>query len=77
MTTPASTSRFIRVLPDIAAFALGLGLAGGLNWQTADLVWSLWLGSLVLGYLTLLSGIAGPALIAIWPNGRPGALCSA
>ncbi|MDQ0290439.1 DUF6498-containing protein [Oligosphaera ethanolica] len=72
MTTPASTSRFIRVLPDIAAFALGLGLAYGLNWQTADLVWSLWLGSLVLGYLTLLSGIAGPALMGFYAISRPG-----
>ena len=49
MTMPASTSRFFRVLPDFAAFALGLSLAYGLDWQTTDLVWGLWLGSLVLG----------------------------
>ncbi|MDD4540522.1 MAG: DUF6498-containing protein [Lentisphaeria bacterium] len=72
MTTLASTSRFIRVLPDIAAFALGLGLAYGLGWQTTDLVWSLWLGSLVLGYLTLLSAIAGPALMGFYAISRPG-----
>lgn len=72
MTMPASTSRFFRVLPDFAAFALGLSLAYGLDWQTTDLVWGLWLGSLVLGYLTLLSGIAGPALVGFNAISRPG-----
>lgn len=71
MTRPANTSRFIRILPDIAAFALSLGLAYGLHWQTADLVWGLWLSSLVLGYLSLLSAIAAPALMGLYISSRP------
>ncbi len=50
------------VLPDLAAFALGLGLAYALAWQTADLVWSLWLGSLVIGYLTILTTLGSAGL---------------
>ena len=39
-----------RILPDVLAFMLGLGVARWLRWPTTDLVWSLWLSSLVLGY---------------------------
>jgi hypothetical protein len=56
---------FRRVLPDIVAFGIGLGIAYLLKWETTDLVWSLWLCSLVLGYLTLLSAIGGGAYIGI------------
>ncbi len=52
-----------RVWPDLLAFAIGLGLAYRFHWKTADLVWSLWLGSLTLGYLTILSAIAAGAYI--------------
>jgi hypothetical protein len=52
--------------PDLAAFALGLALAWTLRWQTRDLIWSLWLGSLVLGYLTILATIVGGAAVLIW-----------
>jgi hypothetical protein len=54
-----------RVWPDLVAFALGLGLAWALHWTTTDLVWSLWLGSLVLGYLTILSTIGGGVYMGI------------
>ena len=54
-----------RVLPDVAAFAIGLGTAWLLEWKTTDLVWSLWLGSLVLGYLTILSTVAAGVYIGI------------
>ncbi|NLF15980.1 MAG: hypothetical protein GX595_01815 [Lentisphaerae bacterium] len=50
------------VLPDLAAFALGLGLAYVLTWETADLVWSLWLGSLIIGYLTILTTLGSAGL---------------
>jgi hypothetical protein len=53
------------ILPDLLAFGLGLAIAWKLHWQTTDLVWSLWLGSLVLGYLTILSTIAGGVYIGI------------
>ncbi len=44
-------------LVDLGAFLLGLGVAWALGWQTRDLVWSLWLSSLVVGYATLLLAI--------------------
>lgn len=55
----------LRIAPDILAFVIGLSLAWFLKWETKDLVWSLWLGSLTLGYLTLLSAIAGGAYIGL------------
>ncbi len=58
-------SLFARVLPDIVAFGIGLGLAWFLEWETRDLVWSLWLCSLVLGYLTLFTAIGGGAWIGL------------
>lgn len=54
-----------RILPDAIAFVLGLGAAWYLKWEATDLVWSLWLSSLVLGYLTLLSALAGGAFICL------------
>jgi hypothetical protein len=50
---------------DLAAFGLGLGLAGLLGWHAGDLVWSLWLASLVLGYATIVLGIAGSIAAAV------------
>jgi hypothetical protein len=44
--------------PDLVAFVAGLGAAWILKWNTKDLVWSLWLSSLTLGYLTILSTVA-------------------
>ena len=52
-----------RMLPNLLAFVIGLSLAWFLKWETGDLVWSLWLCSLVVGYLTLLSAIAGGAYV--------------
>ncbi len=60
---------FRKILPDVAAFAFGLGIAFVLRWKTTDLVWSLWLGSLVLGYLTILSTI-GCRGITRWARER-------
>lgn len=54
-----------RVLPDAIAFVIGLGAAWMLGWRTTELVWSLWLCSLVLGYLTILSTIGGGIYIGI------------
>lgn len=41
---------------DVGAFALGIALAVWNGWRTADLVWGLWLSSLVLGWLALALG---------------------
>jgi hypothetical protein len=46
--------------PDLLAFAIGLGLAWGLQWDTTDLVWSLWLSSLVVGWGMIVWSIFGP-----------------
>lgn len=65
MIQKTETTLIARVLPDIVAFVLGLGLAWFLEWETRDLVWSLWLCSLVLGYLTLFTAIGGGAWIGL------------
>lgn len=44
---------------NLIAFMIGLGLAWRLNWETRDLVWGLWLSSLVIGYLPIVIGILG------------------
>jgi hypothetical protein len=48
--------------PDALAFAGGLALAWFGHWDTKDLVWSLWLSSLVVGYAMIVWSIFGPAL---------------
>jgi len=55
----------LRILPNILACAIGLGAAYLLDWTTTDLVWSLWLSSLVLGYTTILSAVGGGAYVAV------------
>lgn len=47
---------------DFGAFALGLALAWWLGWSTTDLVWSLWLSSLVVGYALIVWSIARATL---------------
>jgi hypothetical protein len=48
--------------PDVLAFALGLGMAWYFHWETRDLVWSLWLSSLVIGYAMIVWSIFGPGI---------------
>jgi hypothetical protein len=50
---------------DAAGFAVGLALAWWQGWKTADLVWSLWLSSLVVGYAMIVWGIVGPACLEV------------
>lgn len=50
---------------DIVAFALWLSLAWALQWRTTDLVWSLWLSSLLVGYAMIFWTIFGPVLSII------------
>ena len=45
---------------DALAFVLGLGLAWYFRWKTGDLVWSLWLSSLVVGYAMILWNVSAP-----------------
>lgn len=65
MINRIETSRLSRVFPDLLAFIMGLGVAWFLKWETTDLVWSLWLCSLTLGYLTLLSGLGAGAYVGL------------
>jgi hypothetical protein len=53
-------SRFAGSLPDLLVFGLVLVLARLLDWQATDLVWSLWLSSLVIGYAMILWTIFRP-----------------
>jgi hypothetical protein len=55
--------------PDALAFGIGLAVAWWGGWSTGDLVWSLWLSSLVVGYATIIWLIAQPAgelCLAAW-----------
>lgn len=68
---PSIRRRMMRILPDIAAYGSGLGLAWFMSWETADLVWSLWLSSLVLGYLSILAVLLGMGVAFMrkhWPR---------
>ncbi len=51
--------------PDALAFVGGLALAWFNEWQTKDLVWSLWLSSLVVGYAMIVWNIFGPTLMRL------------
>ena len=51
--------------PNFLAFVIGLALAYFLDWQLTDLVWTLWLSSLVVGYLTILATVAGGAYFGV------------
>jgi Family of unknown function (DUF6498) len=55
-------SRWAGAWPDALAFVVGLGLAWYFQWETRDLVWSLWLSSAVIGYAMIVWSIFGPAV---------------
>jgi hypothetical protein len=42
--------RWGQAWPDALAFIVGLAIAALSGWKTADLIWSLWLSSLLVGY---------------------------
>ena len=60
---PRRLAAWLSALPDLAAFAGGLGMAWVFGWNTRDLVWSLWLSSLLVGYSIILWRIFGPAVV--------------
>lgn len=60
------TSRWSKAWPDLLAFAVSLGMAWQLQWQTKDLVWSLWLSSLLVGYAMIVWTIFSPAIHVAW-----------
>lgn len=56
----AARSRWVKAWPDALAFAGGIGVAWFAGWNTTDLVWSLWLSSLVVGYAMIVWMLTGP-----------------
>ena len=69
-----SASRWVSAWPDALAFVAGLALAWYGQWQTRDLVWSLWLSSLLVGYAMIVWSIFGSSLV---PEGAPQAAIAA
>jgi hypothetical protein len=65
-------ARWLSAIPDAAAFAAGLGIAWYLGWRVRDLVWSLWLSSLLVGYSIIVWRIFGPALTDFFRPAEPG-----
>jgi hypothetical protein len=61
-STPAPAS-WLSAWPDALALAGGLALAWWLKWQVRDLVWGLWLSSLLVGYAMIVWKIFGPMLV--------------
>ena len=47
------------IIIDLISFILVVALAAYNEWKAKDLLWSLWISSLSVGYLTLLAGFAG------------------
>ena len=62
-TDQTPSERWSDAWPDALAFAAGLALARASGWKTTDLVWSLWLSSLAVGYVTILLGAFAPAVL--------------
>jgi hypothetical protein len=63
--------------PDALAFVAGLALAWFGEWQTKDLVWSLWLSSLLVGYAMIVWAIFGPVLVLVrGTTGKGGSLAA-
>jgi hypothetical protein len=62
VTRENTEARWSTAWPDAVAFAFGLGLALVAGWTTTDLVWSLWLSSLVVGYAMIVWTIVRPGV---------------
>src|SRR5215203_6901009 len=54
--------RWSSALPDLVAFVVGLAVVWVRGWRTTDLIWSLWLSSLVVGYALIIWAVLQPAL---------------
>jgi len=63
VTGDVPRARWDHAWPDALAFGVGLALAWSAGWKTADLVWSLWLASLTVGYATIVWGALQPAVM--------------
>jgi hypothetical protein len=68
--TQAAGNRWADAWPDALAFVIGLGMAWYFQWETRDLVWSLWLSSLVIGYAMIVWSIFGTGAYIAWKAAR-------
>ena len=62
MSPPPAQRTWSSALPDLLAFAVGLAVVYVRGWSTTDLIWSLWLSSLVVGYALIVWAVLQPAL---------------
>ncbi|MDP9202025.1 MAG: DUF6498-containing protein [Gemmatimonadota bacterium] len=62
MKTEDTLETWASAWPDALAFSVGLAVAWWAGWNAGDLVWSLWLSSLVVGYSLIVWTIAQPAV---------------
>jgi hypothetical protein len=74
MSAVALSEKWTSGLLDAVAFAAGLAVAWWAGWNTGDLIWSLWLSSLVVGYATIVWMIGRPAVALIRLSRRDRAL---
>jgi hypothetical protein len=61
MATDNTPDNWLSSWPDAVAFVAVITVAWWASWNAGDLVWSLWLSSLVVGYSTIVWMIAQPA----------------
>ena len=74
MATENTLDKWVSSWPDAIAFVIGLAVARWAGWNTGDLVWSLWLSSLVVGYATIVWMIGQPAAALALASWRDRAL---
>jgi hypothetical protein len=74
MATESTLDNWLSSWPDAVAFVVGLAVARWTGWNAGDLVWSLWLSSLVVGYSTIVWMIAQPAAALALASWRDRAL---
>jgi Family of unknown function (DUF6498) len=61
--SPSTSPRgWSTALPDLVAFLVGLAVVWVRGWSTTDLIWSLWLSSLVVGYALIVWALVQPTL---------------
>jgi Family of unknown function (DUF6498) len=77
MKTETTLETWAAAWPDGLAFSVGLAVAWWAGWTAGDLVWSLWLSSLVVGYSLILWTIAQPAFAIARGAWRDRALAAA
>ena len=74
MAADTTLDNWLSSWPDALAFAAGLAVAWWAGWNTTDLVWSLWLSSLVVGYATIVWMIGQPVVELMRASWRDRAL---